>query len=102
MNPMKYQDEKQYYIELLEKFDENVIQQQQDFDTFFAKEIIEIMQELKQEKENVPLMETIAKNMILILLSFYHEQRNCQEFRAFCDLEENDQSQIKNCFLTLL
>ncbi|RLI66473.1 MAG: hypothetical protein DRO88_01740 [Promethearchaeia archaeon] len=99
---MRFQDEKEYYVELLEKFDEQVIQKNNDLDEFFAKEIISIMHELKQEKENIPLMLNITKNMLLILLSFYHEQRNHKEYTAFCELAEGQKNHIKNCLFSLI
>ncbi len=95
MNPSRYTDEIDYYVSILEKFDRSVNKNEMDLDTFISKEIIEVMGELKQETINIPLMQDIAKNCLIILLSFYHDRRNEQYFRHFSDLSEGEQQVVK-------
>ncbi|MHA1674278.1 MAG: hypothetical protein ACTSYI_11705 [Promethearchaeota archaeon] len=95
MNPSRFSDEIDYYVSLLEKFDRSVNQNDGDLDTFISKEIIEVMGELKQETINVPLMQDIAKNCLIILLSFYHDRRNEEYYRHFSDLNEAEQLVVK-------
>lgn len=102
MNPTKFQDEIDYYVTLLEKYEENIEKGSMDLDTFICREIIEIMRELKVEKINIPLMEDITKNSLLILLSFYHEQRKQEYFQHFKDLDEKDKQTVRNRFIPLL
>ncbi|MCF2141558.1 MAG: hypothetical protein K9W44_16005 [Candidatus Lokiarchaeota archaeon] len=102
MNPIRFDDEVDYYLTLLDKFETSVCQNKIDLDTFFAKEIIDIMLELKQERDNIPLMLNITKNMLLILLSFYHEQRNFNKFTSFCELEDCDKELVRSRFIPLI
>ena len=95
MNPTRFHDEIDYYVTLLEKFDRSVNQNQEDLDTFISKEIIEVMGELKQETDDIPLMQDIAKNCLIILLSFYHDRRNEEYYRHFSDLSEGEQRAVK-------
>ena len=95
MNPTRFTDEIDYYVSLLEKFDQKVNKNEEDLDTFISREIIEVMTELKQETINIPLMQNIAKNSLIILLSFYHDRRNEEYYRHFSDLNEAEQLAVK-------
>ena len=102
MNPMRYRNEIDYYVTLLEKYEKCVNSEDLDLDTFISREIIEVMDELKSETENVPLMQDIAKNTLIILLSFYHDRRNEEYYTYFCDLDDSDKKFLRKRFVPLL
>ncbi|UYP47826.1 hypothetical protein NEF87_004111 [Candidatus Lokiarchaeum ossiferum] len=104
MNPLKFQDETQYYEQILEKYMEKMeFNDIKNFETFASREIVSILTELKLENDEQEQQKIgdIAKNTIILILSLFGKGHT-GIYQNFQDLEEEDQSKIRDELLPII
>jgi len=95
MNPVRFQTEMDYYTYIIDQY--QVLESHKDrrgIEIFVAKEINAVLRELKEETQNIPLMEDMVKNTIIILLSLFQ----CNSFenqQDYCDLSDQDKELLR-------
>jgi hypothetical protein len=102
MNPKRFGQEIDYYDRIIDKYQEhldgklvngNMIQ-------FSAQEMIVLMEELKDCRDDTScdeneMMELIAKNTLVLLLSLFEKKDETTDFKTYSELTENEKQLLK-------
>ena len=101
-----YIDEFEYYCGLIEKYEHSRVNIE-DFcvSTFVSQEIIAIMKQYKKVINSDPIyteiMDCILKNTIILLQSFYLDEKNCK-FKFYSQMDVHERDYIKSQLISLV
>jgi hypothetical protein len=87
------------YMRLLEKYQQYLDGELLDIDTFTSQEINSIFHKLKEinekDAEKTVLMQNIARNSLILLLSLFPHNKNEEFYKEFSSLTADEQYTLK-------